>query len=271
MAKQLKDILVPNLRFDRPGDNKGVFIVGNYGTGKSHLMSVIAAVAEQEKLLPSVRSDVVQDAFKPIAGRFKVIRQEIGGTTMPLRDIVTGYLSEGLADMGVTFDFPAQAPKNKPDFVRMMNAFHEKYPSKGLLFVLDELFDYLKSRNHQALTQDLAFLREVGEVCASTSFRIVAGVQAMLFGNPAFQFAAEQLSHINDRFVNVTIVRDDIAYVVEQRLLQKDEHQKEWIREYITKFDKIWMFHIFPTILKLFYCATTTFRETSIADAAFIH
>jgi hypothetical protein len=239
MAKQLKDILVPNLRFDKPGDNKGIFVVGNYGTGKSHLMSVIAAVAEQEKLLPSVRSDVVQEAFKPIAGRFKVIRQEIGGTTMPLRDIITGYLSEGLADMGVTFDFPAQAPKNKPDFVRMMNAFHEKHPDKGLLFVLDELFDYLKSRNHQALTQDLAFLREVGEICASTSFRIVAGVQAMLFGNPAFQFAAEQLSHINDRFVNVTIVRDDIAYVVEQRLLQKDEHEKQWIREYITKFDKM--------------------------------
>jgi len=123
MARQLKDILMPNLRFDKPADSKGIFVVGNYGTGKSHLMSVIAAVAEQEKLLPSVRSDVVQEAFKPIAGRFKVIRQEIGGTTMPLRDIITGYLSEGLADMGVTFDFPTQAPKNKPDFVRMMNAF----------------------------------------------------------------------------------------------------------------------------------------------------
>lgn len=241
MARQLKDILVPNLRFDKPGDDKGIFVVGNYGTGKSHLMSVIAAVAEQEKLLPSVRSGVVQEAFEPIAGRFKVIRQEVGGTEMALRDIVTGYLSEGLAEMGVTFDFPAsdKVPKNKPDLVRMMDVFHKKYPDKGLLFVLDELFDYLRSRDHQALTRDLAFLREVGEICASTSFRIVAGVQAMLFGNPAFQFAAEQLSHINDRFVNVSIVRDDIAYVVEQRLLQKDEHQKQWIRDYIKRFDKL--------------------------------
>ena len=239
MARQLKDILLPNLQFDKPEDNKGIFVVGNYGTGKSHLMSVIAAVAEEEKLLPSVRSGVVQEALRPIAGRYKVIRQEIGGTTMALRDIVTGYLSEGLAGMGVTFDFPTQAPRNKPDFVRMMDAFQKKYPDKGLLFVLDELFDYLKSRDQQALTRDLAFLREVGEICASTSFRIVAGVQAMLFGNPAFQFAAEQLSHINDRFVNVTIVRDDIAYVVEQRLLQKDEHQKQWIRDYIKRFDKL--------------------------------
>ena len=132
-------------------------------------MSVIAAVAEEEKLLPSVRSGVVQEALRPIAGRYKVIRQEIGGTTMALRDIVTGYLSEGLAGMGVTFDFPTQAPRNKPDFVRMMDAFQKKYPDKGLLFVLDELFDYLKSRDQQALTRDLAFLREVGEICASTS------------------------------------------------------------------------------------------------------
>jgi DNA replication protein DnaC len=28
-------------------DNKGLLVVGNYGTGKSHLMSVISALAEK--------------------------------------------------------------------------------------------------------------------------------------------------------------------------------------------------------------------------------
>ncbi|HHV18163.1 MAG TPA: hypothetical protein GXZ27_04815, partial [Thermoanaerobacterales bacterium] len=46
MAKTLKDLVIPQLQFEDPFDNKGVFIVGNYGTGKSHLMSVISAVAE---------------------------------------------------------------------------------------------------------------------------------------------------------------------------------------------------------------------------------
>ena len=39
MARQLCDLVIPNLQFETPADNKGVLIVGNYGTGKSHLLS----------------------------------------------------------------------------------------------------------------------------------------------------------------------------------------------------------------------------------------
>ena len=34
------------MQFPTPRDNEGVLVVGNYGTGKSHLMSVVSAVAE---------------------------------------------------------------------------------------------------------------------------------------------------------------------------------------------------------------------------------
>jgi DNA replication protein DnaC len=46
MADQLANVVVPQLQFMAPRDNKGVLIVGNYGTGKSHLMAVVSAVAE---------------------------------------------------------------------------------------------------------------------------------------------------------------------------------------------------------------------------------
>jgi len=42
MAEQLCDLVIPNLQFETPADNKGVLIVGNYGTGKSHLLSLIS-------------------------------------------------------------------------------------------------------------------------------------------------------------------------------------------------------------------------------------
>ena len=35
----------------------------------------------------------------------------------------------------------------------------------GLLLVVDELLDYLRSRQDQKLVLDLNFLREIGEVC----------------------------------------------------------------------------------------------------------
>ncbi|HPS70477.1 MAG TPA: DUF6079 family protein [Candidatus Cryosericum sp.] len=241
MARQLCDILAPQLELATPAEHKGVFVVGNYGSGKSHLMRVVSAVAEDASLLDKVRSEKVREKFKPFAGQFKVIRSEIGATQMSLRDIVTGYLSEGLEEMGVAFEFPPSSTvkTNKADLTRMMSAFQDKYPGKGLLFVLDELLDYLRARDHQALVMDLSFLREIGEVCSATRFRFVTGVQEMLFGNPSFQFAADQLVRIKDRFEQVRIVREDIAYVVEKRLLRKDESQKSIIRDYITRFEKV--------------------------------
>src|SRR5947199_10849691 len=46
MAEQLCDLVIPNLQFETPADYKGVLIVGNYGTCKRHLLSLISGLAE---------------------------------------------------------------------------------------------------------------------------------------------------------------------------------------------------------------------------------
>ena len=46
LAKRYSDIIIQQLQFEQPVDNKGVLIVGNYGSGKSHLMSVISSIAQ---------------------------------------------------------------------------------------------------------------------------------------------------------------------------------------------------------------------------------
>jgi hypothetical protein len=50
MSEKLVNLVFPQLQFDQPTDNKGLLVVGNYGTGKSHLMSVISALAENGEL-----------------------------------------------------------------------------------------------------------------------------------------------------------------------------------------------------------------------------
>jgi hypothetical protein len=35
MAEKLTGVLIPQIQFDQPADNKGFLVVGNYGTGKS--------------------------------------------------------------------------------------------------------------------------------------------------------------------------------------------------------------------------------------------
>ena len=62
MANKLVDMAFPQLQFERPQDNKGVLIVGNYGTGKSHLMSVISAIAERAELKDHLTNEKVKEA-----------------------------------------------------------------------------------------------------------------------------------------------------------------------------------------------------------------
>lgn len=242
MAEVIDEIIIEQLQYNRPSDNKGLLVVGNYGTGKSHLMSVIATIAEIDGSVARISNERVSKKAKGIEGKFKVIRSEIGSTTMNLRDYICGEIQDALADMGVDFEFPPmdKVRSNKDSFVEMMGKFHEVYPEHGLLLVVDELLDYLRTRNGQGVILDLGFLRELGEICRFSKFRFIAGIQEMLFDNPKFQFVAEQLRRVKERFEQVSIIREDIAYVVSQRLLKKDDKQKALIREHLQKFTPLY-------------------------------
>src|SRR4030065_697094 len=114
----------------------------------------------------------------------------------------------------------------------MMGVFVKKFPNHGLLLVVDELLDYLRSRHDQPLILDLGFLREIGEVCKDLRFRFVAGVQEAIFDSPRFSFVADSIRRVKDRFEQILIDRKDVKFVVAERLLKKSADQHVKIREY---------------------------------------
>jgi len=242
MADVILRQILPILDLQATERGGGLFVVGNYGTGKSHLMSVLSAVAEHAALGATVTHPAVIQGLNSIAGTFWVVRQEFGATQMPLRDVVLGYLEQGLAQLGVVHHFPSmtQAPNTKDLLTAMMTAFHAKYPERGLLVVIDEMLEYLTSRTDKQLVLDLAFLREVGEVCSQSRFRFIAGLQEALFDNPRFQFAADSVRRVKDRFSQVRIVREDVAYVVARRLLKKEPRQMKLIRNHLARYTTLY-------------------------------
>jgi len=266
MADQLRKLVIPNLQFAAPAENKGVLLVGNYGTGKSHLLSLISGLAEHADLAHVLREKDVATDVKAIAGKFKVVRLELPATKKSLRSIICGRLEDFMASEGLSFSFPSddQVDSNKDDLSNMMAAFHEKYPDHGLLLVVDELLDYLRSRRQHDLILDLGFLREIGEVCRLIRFRFIAGLQESLFDNPKFQFVAESLRRVKDRFEQMRIVRQDVAYVVSERLLTKTAEQKAQIRDHLQSFTPLYegmaerleefvrLFPVHPTYLEVF-------------------
>lgn len=242
MAEKLEGLVFPQLQFEQPTDNKGLLVVGNYGTGKSHLMSVISALAENPDLATSLNNADVAAVAGKISGRFKVVRTEIGATTMSLRDILVAELEEQLGALGISYNFPStdQVAGSKHSFEEMMSAFHQEFPDHGLLLVVDELLDYLRTRRDQELVLDLSFLREIGEVCKDLRFRFMAGVQEAIFDSPRFSFVADSIRRVQDRFEQVLIARRDVKFVVAERLLKKTGEQQVKIREYLTPFSRFY-------------------------------
>ena len=240
MAERLTQLVIPQMQFDHPVDNKGLLVVGNYGTGKSHLMSVVSSLAADASLLEGLKNDGVRDAASQIAGRFKVIRTEIGATTMSLRDILVAELEEHLEKLGAEYVFPEAGTitSHKRAFEDMMAKFGEVFPEHGLLLVVDELLDYLRTRKDQELILDLNFLREVGEVCKDLRFRFMAGVQEAIFDSPRFAFVADSIRRVKDRFEQILIARSDVKFVVAERLLKKTTEQQAKIRDYLMPFAK---------------------------------
>ena len=290
MAERLVALVLPQLQFGHPMDNKGLLVVGNYGTGKSHLMSALSAVAENADVAARLGSREVAEAFRSIAGRFKVVRTEIGATTMPLRDILAAELEEHLERMGVSYAFPAahEVASNKRCFEEMMAAFHERYPDHGLLLVVDELLDYLRSRRDQALILDLIFLREIGESCRDLRLRFMAGVQEAIFDSQRFAFVADDLRRVKDRFEQVLIAKSDVKFVVAERLLRKSADQQAQVRKYLHRFSRLYgrmnesldayvrLFPVHPDYIDTFdRIATVEKREAlrtlSVAMQAMLH
>jgi hypothetical protein len=236
MKEDMQEIIIKNLIPNPTYETKGIQIVGSYGTGKSHLMALVSVISENADLLNHLAADDVKQSFQKIAGQYKVLRFEIG-TDKPLKDIVFAQLERYLSNQMIDFTFDDKSLDSwKVEITKMMAAFEAKFPNHHFLIVIDELLEYLKGRKPTELNNDLMLLRQLGEACDNSRFKLMFGVQELLYRAPEFQFQAEMLNKIEDRYADLIITKEDVSFVVKERLLKKDIHQKEKIREHLLKF-----------------------------------
>ena len=138
---------------------------------------------------------------------------------------------------GIDFTFDKDSNFSWKELIQqMMSEFETRFPNKHFLIVIDELLEYLKGRNPTALNNDLMLLRQLGEACDTSRFKLMFGVQELLYRAPEFQFQAEMLNKIEDRYTDLIITKEDVSFVVKERLLKKDLHQKAKIREHLLTF-----------------------------------
>jgi hypothetical protein len=249
MAEDFKTIIAYNLKTEPTKKNfkgeletyetKGIQIVGSYGTGKSHLMSVVSAIAENGELLKHIKRNELKEDFKVFAGKYKVLRFEIG-TDKPLKDIVFAQIERFFDKQKIKYEFDNDSNLSWKDLIQhMMSEFENHFPNHHFLIVIDEMLEYLKGRKPYELNNDLMLLRQLGEACDNSRFKLIFGVQELLYRSPEFQFQAEMLNKVEDRYSDLIINKEDVSYVVKERLLKKDLHQKGKIRDHLLKFAHI--------------------------------
>lgn len=235
--KHLIPLMVKNIDIANPGESFGIQVIGNYGTGKSHLMSLISLIAEKPELLELIQDKDVKKIISTIAGKYIVLRFELGGSDS-LWDIITLKIEKRFKELGIDFSFDGLGAISYADKLKlMMSEFEEKFPDKGFLMVIDEMLSYLKGRSTpDKLNQDLQVLQALGQECDSSKFKFIFGVQEMIYHSPDFQFAADMLQKVNDRYKDIMITKEDVAFIVKKRLLSKNEHQKQEIKEHLDPF-----------------------------------
>lgn len=242
MAENLKATVIDQLQMEEVVDNKAIMIVGNYGTGKSHLMSIIAAITTDAENLEFVQNKRFAKDMEIIAGKFEVLRLKVDGLTMPLREIILAEIEDDFVKRGIDYTVPDL--NNVRDNARLikdvMQVFQAKYQDKGYLIVIDELLSYLTSRDERQIVLDLAFLQSMAEMCSKSRIRLVCGVQEKVFDNPRFSFVSETLKKVGDRFTQIIITKEATAYVVSERILKKTSEQKAMIRQHLEKFSELY-------------------------------
>jgi len=238
MADNIRENMLRQLKLSETVDNKGVMLIGNYGTGKSHLMSLITAIAVDAGNLQYCRNQKFAKDAAVIAGQFEAVSFDIGSVEMSLRNIFLTTVQKDLKKRGIDFSFPPadQVSENKSILLDMMAKFNAVYPDKGYLVVIDELLDYLKTRKDQDIIKDMSFLREVGEIVSKSKLRFVVGMQEKIFDNPRFSHISSTLNWFKDRYWQMSIRKEDVQYVVSERILQKTEESKAWIRAHLQPF-----------------------------------
>ena len=76
------------------------------------------------------------------------------------------------------------------------------------------------------MAHDVALLRELGEVSQDSDFLYIGAMQEHIFTNLKYVDQAESIARVNERYVTITITKEDVAQVLTNRVVRKDKDQR---------------------------------------------
>ncbi len=170
----------------------GVFLIGHYGSGKSHFLAFLTRQVEAKKLAP--RS-------------LKVLPVSL--LNYRAAQSLESILGEAL-----------EAPAETVDRRRVWRDVARRNPD-GLLLVLDELSEFLRSKpSPQSFNEDLRFLQFLGEWAQAHPLWILAALQEQIEHTGEIEY--DLFRKIKDRYpVRLLLSPAHVRDLIAQRILRK--------------------------------------------------
>lgn len=235
-----KFVISPNLKAElfqfleyltgqKPEDNISVDVIGNYGTGKSHLLSFLSIILSNPDMVQYIQDEEVREEFSKINREFIVVKYELPAQDLSLERIFRRRVKEQLQkNYGIdTSDFDSRTkdldPKELID--EILSIVKEKYPTKGLIVIFDEYSDFLKSKESYKQMLDLNFTRQIAECSISQDFILMLSMQEYIFTNPEYKDKADLINKIEKRFLKFNITSENIEDIIAKRMVTKTPNQ----------------------------------------------
>ncbi len=288
ITEDIRNILIVILGAIARSAGRGFFVTGNFGSGKSHLLSVLSLSVQHAwaRRYLSIQDDDIA-ALEPDLGQHRILPVLVPlteyGSELPLKEIVWGAIEVAAASAGIPLSLSHTQrflhlfnryilPVHQSEFTRFletrlgteyswvriqredpasahtlilqyMQSRDEPIPFSvqpdhqtvmaeltrslksagrhGTLLILDELSEFLKSKDNQkALNEDARFLQFLGESATHHPFWIVAALQETIerIGN----IHESVHKKIKDRYVHrLRLSAKHLKELVARRLIRR--------------------------------------------------
>lgn len=238
-----KFVISPNLKEDllefleylkgnKPEKNTSVDVIGNYGTGKSHLLTFLSLILSNPEMVQYIQDEDLKKEFDLIDKEFLVVKYELPGQDKSLESIFYYRVKKQLKniyDVDISdIDINEKDPKELVEEILLR--IKEKYPNKGLIVIFDEYSDFLKSKESYKQNRDLQFTRQIAECSKNQDFILMLSMQEYIFSNPEYKDKADLINKIEKRFLKFNITSENIEDIIAKRMVTKTPNQIEELK-----------------------------------------
>jgi len=210
--------------------HKARSVIGNYGSGKSHLVGFLVSLVNNPILVEYIHNDNVRAEVSKFFRTYLTVQFELQSGNVELKRWFYGSITKQLLqkyNLAVPSFDPVQDYDDKENIIKIVELVKAQHPEAGLLVVIDEISDFLAAKPKEPMKSDLQFLRVLGQICQDQDIMFLGSMQEDVFTSNKFKDVGNEISRISERFRTIIIHREDIKRVISNRIVRKSPQQRD--------------------------------------------